>query len=74
MPMRDIARQLGYLYRQCAIIAVLILVLHSVFVLIVTRVLIRPLRGLLARRSPPESGADPAPLLLSRRPLAKEAV
>ena len=48
MPMRDIARQLGYLYRQCAIIAVLILVLHSVFVLIVTRVLIRPLRGLLA--------------------------
>jgi GGDEF domain-containing protein len=48
MPMRDIARQLGYLYRQCAIIALLILVLHSAFVLIVTRVLIRPLRGLLA--------------------------
>ena len=48
MPMRDIARQLGYLYRQCAIIAVLILALHSAFVLIVTRVLIRPLRSLLA--------------------------
>ena len=47
MPMQDIARQLGYLYRQCAIIALLILALHSAFVLIVTRVLIRPLRSLL---------------------------
>ncbi|MGA2639972.1 MAG: hypothetical protein ABSG21_03590, partial [Spirochaetia bacterium] len=47
MPMRDIARQLGYLYRQCAIIALLILALHSAFVIIVIRVVIRPLRGLL---------------------------
>jgi len=47
LPMRDIARQLGYLYRQCAIIALLILALHSAFVIIVTRVVIRPLRGLL---------------------------
>ncbi len=47
MPMQDIARQLGYLYRQCAIIALFILALHSAFVLIVTRVVIRPLRGLL---------------------------
>jgi GGDEF domain-containing protein len=48
MPMRDIARQMGYLYRQCAIIALLILALHSGFVLIVTRVLVRPLRSLLS--------------------------
>jgi GGDEF domain-containing protein len=48
MPMRDIARQMAYLYRQCAIIALLILALHSGFVLIVTRVLVRPLRGLLS--------------------------
>ncbi|MGO9310716.1 MAG: HAMP domain-containing protein, partial [Spirochaetia bacterium] len=47
MPMQDIARQLGYLYRQCAIIALFILALHSAFVLFVTRMVIRPLRGLL---------------------------
>jgi GGDEF domain-containing protein len=43
MPMRDIARQMGYLYRQCAILG-----LHAGFFLIVTRVLIQPLRSLLA--------------------------
>jgi GGDEF domain-containing protein len=47
MPMQDIERQLGYLYRQCAIIALFILIIHSAFVLLVTRVVIRPLRELL---------------------------
>jgi GGDEF domain-containing protein len=48
VPMRDIARQMGYLYRQCGIIALLILALHSGFFVLVARILIRPLRGLLA--------------------------
>jgi hypothetical protein len=48
LPLRDIARQMGYLYRQCVLMAILILALHSAFVLLVIRVLIRPLRSLLA--------------------------
>jgi len=40
-------RQMAYLYRQCVIMGLLILVLHSIFVIIVSRILILPLRTLL---------------------------
>ena len=47
LEMKDIPRQMAYLYRQCVIMGLLILVLHSIFVIIVSRILILPLRSLL---------------------------
>ena len=47
LEMKDMPRQMAYLYRQCVIMGLLILVLHSIFVIIVSRILILPLRTLL---------------------------
>jgi GGDEF domain-containing protein len=47
LPMKDITRHMTNLYRQCALIAALILGLHTVFVIIVSRILIFPLHSLL---------------------------
>ena len=47
LEMKDIDRQMGYLYRQCAIIAILIIVIHAVFAWLITKMLLIPLRTLL---------------------------
>ncbi|MBD3393382.1 MAG: HAMP domain-containing protein [Chitinivibrionales bacterium] len=45
--MKDIDRQRGYLYRQCVIMAALIVFIHVVFALILTKMFIIPLRNLM---------------------------
>jgi GGDEF domain-containing protein len=44
--MKDIDRQMGYLYRQCVLIALLILVLHVGFALLLSKMILMPLRKL----------------------------
>jgi GGDEF domain-containing protein len=47
LPMKDIPRRMTELYRQCALMAALILALHTSFVIIISRTLVLPLRALL---------------------------
>ncbi len=44
--MKDIDRQMGYLYRQCVVIALLILFLHLGFALMLSKKILMPLRKL----------------------------
>ncbi len=46
--MKDINRQYGYLIRQCVVIAVLIIVIHALFALAISKMLIIPLRSLIS--------------------------
>jgi len=48
LEMKDINKQMGYLYRQCILIAALIIVLHVLFAFVIFRMLIRPLRMLIS--------------------------
>jgi GGDEF domain-containing protein len=45
--MKDIDKQKNYLYRQCAIMALLIVVVHLAFALLISRMFIMPLRKLI---------------------------
>ncbi len=45
--MKDINKQYGYLIRQCVLIAVLIIVIHALFALAISKMLILPLRTLI---------------------------
>jgi len=47
LAMRDLDRQMTLLYRQCALMALFIVLVHSLFVVLVLRILILPLRTLL---------------------------
>lgn len=47
LEMKDIKRQMAYLYRQCILIAVLIVGIHVLFALAMSKMLIIPLRNLL---------------------------
>jgi GGDEF domain-containing protein len=44
--MKDIDRQMGYLYRQCIVIAILILLLHIGFAFLLSKKILLPLRKL----------------------------
>jgi GGDEF domain-containing protein len=47
LEMKDINRQYGYLLRQCALIALLIIVIHALFAFAISKMLIIPLRSLI---------------------------
>lgn len=44
--MMDIDRQMGYLYRQCLVIGLLVMIIHSVFAVLFSKMIIIPLRTL----------------------------
>lgn len=46
LEMKDIERQMGYLYRQCLIIAVLVISLHIGFAILLFKIMLIPLRKL----------------------------
>ncbi len=46
LEMLDIERQMGYLYRQCLLIGILVTILHLVFGFLVIKMIISPLRKL----------------------------
>lgn len=48
LEMKDINRQYGYLIRQCVVMAVLIIILHVLFAFAIFKMLIIPLRSLIA--------------------------
>jgi diguanylate cyclase (GGDEF)-like protein len=47
LEMKDIERQMGYLYRQCLLMALLIIVIHGLFAFAISKMLIIPLNNLL---------------------------
>ncbi|MBN1308607.1 MAG: HAMP domain-containing protein [Chitinispirillaceae bacterium] len=46
LEMKDIDRQMGYLYRQCLLIGLLVTILHIVFALLFSKMILIPLRKL----------------------------
>jgi GGDEF domain-containing protein len=46
LEMKDIGKQMSYLYKQCALIAVLIIVIHILFAITISKMFIIPLRNL----------------------------
>ncbi len=46
LEMRDIDRQMGYLYRQCILIGILVTVLHIGFACLISKMILMPLRKL----------------------------
>jgi len=46
LELKDVGRQMAYLYRQALILAVLIIAVHSLFALVVTKMVVQPLRTL----------------------------
>jgi diguanylate cyclase (GGDEF)-like protein len=44
--MKDIDKQMGYLYRQCLVIGILVMVLHLAFALLVSKMILFPLKQL----------------------------
>jgi GGDEF domain-containing protein len=48
LPMKDVQKQMSYLYYQVILLTTLIVVIHALFALIVSRMLVRPLRTLTA--------------------------
>jgi diguanylate cyclase (GGDEF)-like protein len=44
--MKDIDKQMGYLYRQCLVIAILVMLLHLGFALLVSKMILFPLKQL----------------------------
>ena len=44
--MKDIDKQMGYLYRQCLVIALLIITLHVAFAMLLSKMILMPLRKL----------------------------
>ncbi|MBN1757683.1 MAG: HAMP domain-containing protein [Chitinispirillaceae bacterium] len=46
LEMKDIDRQMGYLYRQCLLIGLLVTILHIGFALLFTKMILMPLRKL----------------------------
>ncbi len=47
LEMRDIEQQMGYLYRQCLLIALLIIAIHGLFAFAISKMLLIPLNNLL---------------------------
>lgn len=47
LEMRDIGKQMGYLYRQCLLIALLIIAIHGLFAFAISKMLLIPLNNLL---------------------------
>jgi GGDEF domain-containing protein len=47
LEMKDINRQYGYLIRQCIVMAILIIIIHILFALVIFKMLIIPLRTLI---------------------------
>jgi diguanylate cyclase (GGDEF)-like protein len=47
LEMKDIEKQMGYLYRQCLLIALLIIAIHGLFAFAISKMLIIPLNNLL---------------------------
>jgi len=47
LEMKDIDKQMGYLYRQCIIIGLLIIVLHVAFAFMISKMILLPLRKLI---------------------------
>jgi diguanylate cyclase (GGDEF)-like protein len=45
--MKDIDRQMGYLYRQCLIVGVLVMLLHLAFAILFSKLILMPLQQLL---------------------------
>ncbi len=48
LEMKDIKKQMAYLYRQCIVMAVLIVLIHFLFALAISKMLLIPLRALLS--------------------------
>jgi GGDEF domain-containing protein len=48
LPLKDVQKQMSYLYFQVTLLTALIVVIHALFALVVSRMLIRPLRTLTA--------------------------
>ena len=46
LPMKDIDKQMAYLYRQCFVIAALIILLHVAFAMLLSKMVLLPLRKL----------------------------
>lgn len=46
LEMKDIDRQMGYLYRQCFIIGMLVILVHVIFAIVFSKMIITPLRKL----------------------------
>ncbi len=47
LDMKDIGKQMSYLYKQCALIALLIIVIHVIFAITISKMFIIPLRNLI---------------------------